>query len=183
MVLRNGAIVAILAPRALVHCMLSLGLMLLVSVALLFRCPEPDGGPVTPLTLESPFKLSAALTFGLVFLGLNVAGALAQRTFGSASFYFVNAAGGLLSSASSIASAATLIRKQEVPVATGVNGVVLSSVTSILVNVPLVRKMSADGSFRRKATAALVGVAAAGLIGVAADYAASRVAPGLLGRS
>jgi hypothetical protein len=56
-----------------------------------------------------------ALIFGLVFLGLNVVGALAQRTFGSASFYFVSAAGGLLSSASSIASAATLIHKHEGP--------------------------------------------------------------------
>jgi uncharacterized membrane protein (DUF4010 family) len=171
MALRNGAIVAVLAPRALGHCIAPLGLMLAASAVLLLRHRgRPDLDAVAPLTLESPFKLSAALTFGLVFLVLNVVGALAQRTFGSASFYFVSAAGGLLSSASSIASAATLIGKREVPATTGVNGVVVSSVTSILVNIPLVRKMSADPSFRRGVSLALIVVAAAGLAGVAANH-------------
>jgi uncharacterized membrane protein (DUF4010 family) len=178
MALRNGAIVAVLAPRALGHCAAPLGLMLAASAALLLRHRgRPDLDAVTPLALESPFKLSAALTFGLVFLALNVVGALAQRSFGSASFYFVSAAGGLLSSASSIASAATLIGKHEVPAATGVNGVVVSSVTSILVNIPLVRKMSADPSFRRRVSLALIAVAAAGLVGVAANHLAAALLP------
>jgi uncharacterized membrane protein (DUF4010 family) len=173
MALRNGVIVALLAPRALVHCVAPLGLMLLVSFMLLFRCPEPEEGPVRPLTLESPFKLSAALVFGLVFLGLNVAGALAQRTFGAASFYSVSAVGGLLSSASSIASAATLIRRGEVPVVTGVNGVVLSSITSILINVPLVHRLCENRPTRRRTTRALLLVAVAGLVGAVANYGAS----------
>lgn len=178
MALRNGAIVAVLAPRAVAHCVAPLGLMLAASLALLRRCPESeDPGPVAPLALESPFNLSAALAFGLVFLVLNVVGALAQRTLGSASFYFVSAAGGLLSSASSIASAATLIHKHEVPAATGVNGVLLSSITSILVNVPLVRKISPDASFRRKTSMALVLVAAAGGLGIAMHYAVFKIAP------
>ncbi|AGA28708.1 MgtC/SapB family protein [Singulisphaera acidiphila] len=183
MALRNGAIVAILAPRAAAHCIASLGLMLLASVALLRRSVDPpDSGPVEPLALESPFKLSAALTFGLVFLGLNVVGALAQRTFGPASFYFVSAAGGLLSSASSIASAATLIGKNEVPVATGVNGVVLSSITSILINIPLIRKMSVTPSFRHQTTLALIVVALAGLLGVVVNDAVFPLIPRLLAR-
>jgi uncharacterized membrane protein (DUF4010 family) len=74
--------------------------------------------------LESPFQLSAALKFGLVFLALNLVGGLAQRNFGSGSFYFVRIAGGLLSSASSIASAATLISRHQIGASTGVNGVI-----------------------------------------------------------
>jgi hypothetical protein len=44
--------------------------------------------------------------------------ALAQRNFGSASFYFLSVAGGLLSSAFSIALAATLIAHGELTVIT-----------------------------------------------------------------
>ncbi len=68
-----------------------------------------ENAETPPLKLDLPFSLTAALKFGLVFLALNVVGALAERYFGTASFYFVSAAGGLLSSGSSIASAATLI--------------------------------------------------------------------------
>jgi hypothetical protein len=63
MALRNGAIVAILAPRATAHCIAPLGLMLTASITLLRRCPEPeDPGPVAPLALESPFKLAVRTT-------------------------------------------------------------------------------------------------------------------------
>jgi uncharacterized membrane protein (DUF4010 family) len=125
MVLRNGLIVLVLASPAVKGLTIPSVLMLLVSLVLWGRCPSSaSSGEAPTLFLESPFQLSAALKFGLVFLGLNVIGALAQRNFGSASFYFVSAAGGLLSSASSIASAATLITQHEISAATGVNGII-----------------------------------------------------------
>src|SRR5258708_27983682 len=112
--------------------------MLLISAVLWRRYAEQANlGGIPPLSLESPFKLSAALKFGLVFLVLNVVGGLAQRTFWPASFYFVSMAGGLLSSASSIASAATLITHHEISPATGVHVISLSSLTSMFINAPL----------------------------------------------
>jgi uncharacterized membrane protein (DUF4010 family) len=99
-------------------------------------------------------------------LALNVVGALAQRNFGPASFYFVSIAGGLLSSASSIASAATLIAHHEISAATGVNGIILSSLTSILINVPLIRSMTKEAAFRRRVCFGLALVAVVGLVGV-----------------
>jgi len=167
MILRNGLIIVILASQATTHCVIPLTLMLLVSAVLWRRHPAPDSGGIPVLSLESPFKLLAALKFGLVFLTLNIVGALAQRHFGPASFYFVSVAGGLLSSASSIASAATLISHHELSVSTGVNGVILSSLTSILINVPLIRSITRETSFKRKASFALALIAVFGLIGVA----------------
>jgi uncharacterized membrane protein (DUF4010 family) len=167
MVLRNGLIVIILASQATTHCVVPLTLMLLVSAVLWRRYPVSDSGRTPVLSLESPFKLSAALKFGLVFLALNIVGALAQRHFGPASFYFVSIAGGLLSSASSIASAATLISHHALSVSTGVNGVILSSLTSILINVPLIWNITHEVSFKRKASFALALIAMFGLIGVA----------------
>lgn len=126
--------------------------------------PEHAEGETPALALESPFKLSAALKFGLVFLILNVVGALAQRDFGSASFYFVSVAGGLLSSASSIASAATLISHGELPIITGVNGIILSSITSIVSNLPLIRGLITDAALKKRISLALVMMAATGLV-------------------
>ncbi|WP_223643402.1 MgtC/SapB family protein [Corallococcus sp. EGB] len=167
MLLRNGLIVVIFASQAAVHCAIPFTLMLLVSAVLWRRSPVQAPAEGTPrLALESPFRLMAALKFGAVFLGLNVAGALAQRHFGSASFYFVSILGGFLSSASSIASAATLISHHEISAATGVNGVILSSLTSIVVNIPLIRSMAQEASFRRRVSTALLAVAVVGLVGV-----------------
>ncbi|NPC50708.1 MgtC/SapB family protein [Corallococcus sp. AB032C] len=167
MLLRNGLIVIIFASQAAVHCAIPFTFMLLVSAVLWRRSPAQAPTEGTPrLALESPFRLMAALKFGGVFLALNVAGALAQRNFGSASFYFVSILGGFLSSASSIASAATLISHNEISAVTGVNGVILSSLTSIVVNIPLIRSMAKEASFRRRVSTALLAVAVVGLVGV-----------------
>ncbi len=171
MALRNILIILILAPQTAVRILIPLGLMLLMS-GLLWRikAPAPMADDAHTLSLESPFSLTAALQFGAVFLGLNVLGALAQRHFGSGSFYFVSALGGLLSSGSSIASAATLINHNEISILTGVNGIVISSVTSILINVPLITKMSAEAKFKRKLMFDLALIAAAGLAGVGINH-------------
>jgi uncharacterized membrane protein (DUF4010 family) len=171
MALRNILVVIMLSRQAALKCLVPLGLMLLLSVVFWKLHPTPaDSGEAPILALESPFRLSAALEFGAVFLVLNVMGALAQRTFGAASFYFVSAMGGLLSSGSSIASAATLIDHNEVSIMTGVNGIVISSVTSILVNIPLVTKMAADARFKRQLMFALVLIAVAGLAGIGVNH-------------
>lgn len=173
MALRNGIIVAVLAKsrEALVYAAVLLGLMLLLSVVLFMLHPPPKLESAPPaLELDSPFSLSAALKFGLVFLLLNVVGALAQRRFGSGSFYFVSLAGGLLSSGSSIASAATLISHGDVPPLIGVNGVVISSLTSVLINIPLLQRIPEVGGYRRKTTLALLAVALAGLAGIGVNH-------------
>ena len=167
MLLRNGIIVVILASQAALQCVIPLVMMLLVSAVLWRRVPGAAKEGETPpvLNLESPFKLLVALKFGAVFLVLNVAGALAQRYFGSASFYFVSMAGGLLSSASSIAAAATLMARHEITISTGVNGIILSSLTSVLANIPLIRSLIQEPALKRRTCFALVGVAAVGLVG------------------
>jgi uncharacterized membrane protein (DUF4010 family) len=173
MAIRNAIIVAVLSGsrQTVLLSIAPMGLILLASVLLWQSHPaiKQEGSSPQALDLDSPFSLSAALKFGAVFLALNVLGALAQRHFGSASFYFVCVAGGLLSSGSSIASAATLISHGELSPAVGINGVVFSSLTSILINIPLLRKVSGEGVYRRKLTFSLLGIAAAGALGVLAN--------------
>jgi uncharacterized membrane protein (DUF4010 family) len=173
MAIRNAIIIAVLSHsrETIILSIAPMGFMLLASTLFWRSHPammQEDVAP-QPLNLDSPFSLSAALKFGAVFLALNVLGALAQRHFGSASFYFVCVAGGLLSSGSSIASAATLISHGELTPVIGINGVVFSSLTSILINIPLLRRIASTGAYRRKLTLSLLGIAASGAAGIAVN--------------
>jgi hypothetical protein len=100
--------------------------------------------------------------------------------FRAGQFYFVSIAGGLLSSAYSIASAATLITQHEISPTTGVNGIILSSLTSILINVPLIRSMTKEAAFRKRVCLRLALVAVVGLVGVGLDEMISVFAPRFL---
>jgi uncharacterized membrane protein (DUF4010 family) len=46
--------------------------------------------------MASPFLLALALKYGLMFLALQVAGTLAQRSLGEAGFYAVSVVGGFV---------------------------------------------------------------------------------------
>ncbi len=65
--------------------------------------------------MSSPFSLTAALRFGVMFLVLEIAGALAQRKLGHGGFYLVSFFGGFVSSASAVASAANLAAAGHAP--------------------------------------------------------------------
>jgi len=177
MIIRNAVIVAVFALPALADCAVPLAVMLVVNAAFCWKNWQQGAVGQQPpvLSLESPFKLGAALKFGLVFLLLNVIGALAQRRFGAGSFYFVSIAGGLLSSASSIASAATLVAHHELPQTVGANGVMLSTITSVVSNLPLIRGMVADSGLRKTACAALLTISGAGLAAGILSFAFQRM--------
>jgi uncharacterized membrane protein (DUF4010 family) len=98
------------------------------------------------LSLESPFKLSAALKFGVIFLVLNVVGALAPRNFGPASFTLSVL---LEACFPALTLSRPRITQHEISPTTGVNGIILSSLTSILINVPLIRSMTKEAAFRK----------------------------------
>jgi hypothetical protein len=53
----------------------------------------------------------------------------------------------------------------QISVTTGINGVVLSSLNSILINIPLMRSITKEVTLCRRVNSALVTVAITGLIG------------------
>lgn len=173
MLIRNALIVGIFAPQALYRCATTFMLMLLATVLLLWHATRQDeNGRPPDIPVTSPFKLSAVLKFGLVFLALNVMGALAERHLGAASFYVVSILGGLLSSASSITSAATLAGRGKIPIDTGANGIILSTITSVVANTPLIITMTSNKELRRQGVFALGLVGLSGIVGIAVTLAA-----------
>jgi uncharacterized membrane protein (DUF4010 family) len=147
MAVRNGVLLAILAPRALATAAPALILMLGACLSMAFVHGRPtDSGPDRSLALplKSPFSLQSTFKFGLIFLALQVAGTLAQRALGQFGFYAISVAGGLISSASSVASAGSLAAKGTVLPAVAGTASVLASLTSALVGLPLVARTARD---------------------------------------
>jgi uncharacterized membrane protein (DUF4010 family) len=162
MLLRNGVILALLAPAAFRQGAVALTLMLLgTAVAVWFRPiqraqsresqVDVEGGSGQPLpTLQSPFSLTAALKFGAVFLALQIAGTLAQRALGTSGFFAVSLAGGVVSSASAVASAATLAAAGTLSAQVAGVGAIIASGTSALVDLPIVARVARDSRLTRR---------------------------------
>ena len=169
MVLRNAVILGILAPPALLPAAIPLGLMFLAAaLAATIRrpavTPADRDAPLT--TLQSPFSLTAAFRFGFIFLLIQVAGHLAQRSLGNSGFYGVSVVGGVVSSASAVASAANLAASGTLPAQIAALGAVLASMTSAIVGLPLVARVAGERSLTSRVTMAVAGIVLLGAIGI-----------------
>jgi uncharacterized membrane protein (DUF4010 family) len=168
MIIRNMAILGLLAFHALFAVWVTLLTMLLACIGCaIFRRSSAlslsaDG---STLRLESPFSMASALKFGFVFLVLSIAGALAKRFLGAWGFYAISFAGGLVSSASAVASAAILANHKEITPLVAGNGAVISSLASAIINGPLVARISNQRQLSRKIAFSIGAVASAGIIG------------------
>jgi len=172
-VIRNTGLLLVLAPEAAVATAASSGLMLLASLAPGLRLlkPSDDGGPSDrPIPLSSPLSLISVLRFGLLFLALQVAGALAQRQFGSGGFFIVCVLGGFVSSASAVASAATLNRAHTITTAVAGTGVLLTTAVSILVNLILYSRVARDWPMTKRYGAMTAIVIVLGVLGAAGQH-------------
>ncbi len=171
MVIRNAVLLAILAPLAFRASVGAHVLMLLACVALAILHPVEDGtsphAKSDHFALELPFSLWVALKYGALFLLLHVVGVLAQQLAGQNGFYFVSFLGGLVSSASSVAAAASLSVNGTLSPEIAGNGAVIATITSVLVNLPLALRAH-HGKLTRRLTIAMIAIALAGAAGTAA---------------
>jgi uncharacterized membrane protein (DUF4010 family) len=169
MLVRNALLLAILAPALFATSVLAylsmLGAVAVLTVAAGRRAVAMPIAPgEEPVHLELPFSLLAALKYGLFFLGLQIAGLLAERELGQFGFYIVSLLGGLVSSASSVAAAASLGANGTISADVAGAGAVMASLTSVFVNLPLVWHAHNRTLTRRLALAVWV-VTAVGLMG------------------
>lgn len=177
MLLRNAVLLGLLAPHALVSAGLPLAVMLLFCLGTVYRsssvvAQSAAASDAPPLRLHSPFALNSALKFGVVFLIIDIAGTLAQRSLGQSGFFLVSIVGGCVSSASTVASAGTLAAHAKLSAGVAAIGAVLASLTSALVGLPLVAKVSGRRELARRVAVTLV---VATLLGIAGMTLQSRV--------
>lgn len=140
MLLRNATLLGLLDLPALRATWPAFGLLTLGAFIQTLRPPRLGAGPIqgVELPLQSPFSLRGALKYGALFLVLAIAGELARRLFGSLGLYAVSLGGGLVSSASSVGSAASLGAHGQVsPLVVG-HAAALASLASVAVNAVLI---------------------------------------------
>ncbi|MCY1022450.1 MgtC/SapB family protein [Pyxidicoccus sp. MSG2] len=168
MALRNAVLLGLLSYRALVNSAVPLALILLSSIGLALvrtRRPEAPEAAAPSLPLQSPFSLQSALKFGAFLLLFQVVGTAGQSLLGHAGFYAVSAVGGLVSSASAVASAASLCAHGLLtPTIAGV-GAIIASLASAAVNFVLVARVSGQRPLTLRLGWALGMVVVLGLVG------------------
>lgn len=172
MLVRNAIILGILAPAALLDAGLPLLLMCAAATLpvilrgwRLARRPGELSDEPPIASMQSPFSLSAALKFGLIFLGLEVAGTFGQHLLGQVGFYAVSVIGGVVSSASAVASAANLAGSGKLSAHVAGIGAILASLTSALVNLPIVARLGGDRALTRRLAWVLGGLVLLGAVG------------------
>lgn len=165
MFVRNGVILGIFAPVAVSHAAPSLAAMAIATAIIArLKSDATDITPAEPLKLTSPVSLVRVAKFGVLFLILGVSGTLAQRWLGSVGFLAVSIAGGLVSSASTTATAAELVREGQIDPGTAAIAAILTSLASAVVNMPLVQQQTKNQELTRRLTIATVIIIAVGLV-------------------
>jgi uncharacterized membrane protein (DUF4010 family) len=170
MVVRNTLILALFAPQTLRWGWPALGPMFVVSIVLAVVY-QTHAAEQMSLQLDSPVSLKPVLTFGLVFLAIGTLGEIAQQTLGHVGFLVVTLLGGIVSSASSVAAAATLAGQGKVQPAVAAYAVVLASMTTLLSNVPAVQIAGRNRSCSTRIALLSGAIALAGLIGLLLELA------------
>uniref|UniRef100_UPI002ADE8D07 MgtC/SapB family protein n=1 Tax=Thermoflexus sp. TaxID=1969742 RepID=UPI002ADE8D07 len=170
MMARNGLILGIFAPAALLHGWLAVGLMSGITGLMVLRTLQRNpNSPAPSIRLAFPFSLRHSLLFGMFYLVIRAAVALADRFLGLGGFMMVTFLGGLVSSASTAAAAATLAAQGRIPPETAGLGVVLASMASLLFHVPMARLGGLQGPWLRRLGSASALTVAVGILGLALE--------------
>jgi len=151
MFLRNLFIVAIFAREAAVISAVPLLAMAGVCALIVYVSRTKDEIPKREFPLPSPVSLKSVLLFSLIFLAIEICGTLASRFVGQAGYAIVGFIGGLISSASTTAAAASAFARGQASAHITALAATLASVASVLVNLPIVFRKSDAAVGRRVA--------------------------------
>ncbi len=163
MFVRNIAILLLFAPAAAATALGPLLCMTLAAGLLAWIGKSKSKSPDRPLKLASPVSLHRVLTMAAVFLCIQVVSVLAERHLGRLGFLAVSFVGGLFSSASTTASAALMVYNGKVAPHLAGAAVVFASVSSALVNLPLIYQQTHHKALSRAVALATLGIVLLGL--------------------
>ena len=130
--------------------------------------------PTGELILSSPLSIRKLVSFGTLFLAIEIAGAISKRYLGQYGVLIVSLVGGLVSSASTTAAAAVLAAHGEAQAYMAGIATVIASIASALSNLPVIYRVTRNASMTWKITRRTLSLA---IVGVAALWVEYRVYP------
>ena len=149
MFLRNLLLLAVLAPSA-AHTA-ALPLLSMTAVATILAVRERSSRTAhSTVTLPSPVELRRIAKTGILFVTLAAVGTLSQRYFGAWGFLAVSVLGGLVSSASAAATAASLAASGAVSPEMAGTATLFASIASSMGNLPLIYDETRDAALVRR---------------------------------
>ena len=141
MLLRNLVLLALFAEKALRFAVGPiLAMTVCAAVFAFWRNPIPSVSP--DLKLSSPISLRRVFSFGLLFVAIQMGSTVGRRLLGQSSVLLISFMGGLASSASTTAAAANLSARAEITPSIAALATVLTSISSALVNLPVIQKIT-----------------------------------------
>jgi uncharacterized membrane protein (DUF4010 family) len=150
MFMRNLLILAIFSPAAV---RTAAGPLLAMAIAALFfvhRARATGDEGTSEIHLESPVSLKRVLSFAGLFVLIQIVSTLGERYLGKFGFLGVSVIGGLVSSASTSAAAANMVGHGQMQAALAGEGVVLASVASALINLPIIHRSVHNSTLSRR---------------------------------
>lgn len=123
-----------------------------------------------PIKLTSPISLKKIFSFGLLFIIIQVGGTLITRTLGNNGMIVTGFVGGMISSASTTAAAATMALHGQISANVAGSTAIISSMSSAMIDFPIVWKNIDDKRLVRAFTLKLASVLAVGILFVVLDY-------------
>src|SRR6202167_5532125 len=166
---RNLILATIFSPRSLSATLVPLLAMTLVAGFWVWRDRRIEESVPGTLTLTSPISLTKVLWFGIVFISIEIGGTLLTRYFGSGGMLATGIFGGLVSSASTTAAAATMAMHGKITAALAGSTTVLTSLANAGVNLPIVWRTTRDKAVTRALTIKMATVIGTGIVAVTVD--------------
>jgi uncharacterized membrane protein (DUF4010 family) len=169
---RNLVIATLFSPASITATLMPLAAMSLVAGLMILRDKVTDGKlavNTTVLKLDSPISVKKVLWFGLLFIIIQVGGTLLTKLFGSFGLLATGVFGGLVSSASTTAAAATMAMHGKISPGLAGSVAIVSSLASAVVNLPIVWRTIKDRAILKKLIIETFIVIAVGIVFVVFD--------------
>jgi uncharacterized membrane protein (DUF4010 family) len=166
---RNLILATIFSPRSLSATLIPLLAMTLVAGFWVWRDRRIEERVPGTLALTSPISLTKVIWFGIVFIAIQVVGTLLTRYFGSYGMFATGIFGGLVSSASTTAAAATMAMHGKITASLAGSATVLTSLASAAVNLPIVWRTIKSRAVVRTLALRMATVLGVGIAAVAID--------------
>ncbi|HKS72749.1 MAG TPA: DUF4010 domain-containing protein, partial [Terriglobales bacterium] len=166
---RNLILATLFSPRSIGATLVPLLAMTLVAGLWIWRDHTIEEGTPGTLSLSSPISLPKVLWFATLFIAIQIAGTLLTKYFGSYGMLAIALFGGMVSSASTTAAAATMAMHGKISASLAGSATVLTSLASAAVNLPIIWKTAKDRGVTRRVTMQMTAVIAVGIAAVIAD--------------
>jgi uncharacterized membrane protein (DUF4010 family) len=166
---RNLILVTIFSPRSLSATLVPLLAMTAVAALWVWRDRRIEENVPGSLTLASPISVSKVLWFGVLFISIQIAGSLLNKFFGSFGMLATGVFGGLVSSASTTAAAATMSMHGKITASLAGSVTVVTSLASAAVNLPILWRTTKSKAAVRALAIRMGAVIGTGIAAVVID--------------